>query len=257
MKVATYNVWNEPAHFHLRRPELLETICALDADVIGMQEVPSDFYHEHLAALPQYPYTIFGQYAGEDEGLAILSQYPIQASCFLHEADARSQALHALLKVEERHISFTTLHLPWDSALEKERQICAIDRFLHSMLEQAELFILAGDFNGGLNTSVHRYLTGSQSLNGQEANPYWDELATGWEALSGERVQPTLDLLHNPRWRGKRCAYPPTVMDRIYTLENGCELSLAAHGIFGTKVSDKHGWAPSDHWGVAAQLEIK
>ena len=155
MKIATYNVWNEPDHFHMRRLQLLETISALDADVIGLQEVPADFYHDDLTKLAQYPHHVFGQYRGEDEGLAVLSRHPVQEHGFLHETEERSQALHVLLAVEGLRVSFTTLHLPWDSALEKERQICAIDGYLHHRQGQADLFIFKTSFRHVLKTPRH------------------------------------------------------------------------------------------------------
>lgn len=258
MKIATYNVWNENKSFSGRQNQLLEAIRTVDADVIGLQEVTSDFYENYLAKKAGYPYSVYKGYHNEDEGLAILSKHPIPNSTFLHTADTGyCNALNAVVKLDDRIISFTTLHLPWDSALEKERQICVIDRWLHTHPCDAGLYILAGDFNGGINSSVHRYLVGDQSLNGQEANPSWDELATGWQALSGTPILPTLDTLTNPRWAGSRSAYPPTVMDRIYTLEMAYDIALEDHFLFGTNISPETGYAPSDHYGVAAEITLE
>ena len=162
--------------------------------------------------------------------------------------------MNVLFEVDGKKISFTTLHLPWDSALEKEKQICEIDKFLHEQIQRVGLFILAGDFNGGMGSSVHRYLVGDQSLNGYEANPYWDEFATAYQALAGEEIKPTLDVIHNPRWAGGKSAYPPTVMDRIYTLENWYDISLERLSIFGTDVSKENNLAASDHYGVVAEI---
>ena len=140
--------------------------------------------------------------------------------------------------------------------LEKERQICEVDRYLHSQLSHNGLLIMAGDFNGGMNSSVHRYLVGEQSINGCEANPYWDELVTGYSAISGEPIKATLDTITNPRWAGGKSAYPPTVTDRIYTLEYQYEFSLESLHLFGTVISPKNGLAPSDHYGVVAEIEF-
>ena len=64
-------------------------------------------------------------------------------------------------------------------------------------------------------------------------------------------------LVHNPRWAGKRCVYPPKVMDRIYTLEYGLSMNLEKVEIFGAEVSDETGWAASDHYGVVAEIEME
>lgn len=257
MKIATYNVWNENKGVGDRFEQLVNEINSVDSDIIGLQEVTSYFYETYLVSNKNYPFHIYGKYSDEDEGLAILSKYPILESCFLHnKVYGFSKALSVLLDVEGRKISFTNLHLPWDSALEKERQICVIDKYLHTQLSHNGLLIMVGDFNGGMNSSVHRYLVGEQSINGCEAKPYWDELATGYSAISGEPIKATLDTLTNPRWAGGKSAYPPTVTDRIYTLEYQYEFSLESLHIFGTTISPQNGLAPSDHYGVVAEIEF-
>lgn len=256
MKIATYNVWNESSNLELRKEQLIEEICKVDADVIGLQEVPSGLYWEVFVKELGYPFHVYEQYSGEDEGLAIFSKYPITGSCFLytHEEHANSNALNVLLDVEGRKVSCTNVHLPWDSALQKEKQICAIDKYLHGQLDEAGFFVLMGDFNGGMGSSVHRYLVGDQSLNGCEANPYWNELATAYQAMSEEPIKPTLDVINNPRWFGWKSAYPPTVMDRIYIMEHRYEIDLEWVEIFGTEISPETYWAASDHYGVVAEV---
>lgn len=258
MRIATYNIWNENKGMGNRFDQLVNEINRVDADIIGLQEVTSYFYETYLAPNDNYPFHIYGRYSDEDEGLAILSKFPILQSCFLHSSKEYgfSKALSILLEADDKKISFTNLHLPWDSALEKERQICEIDRYLHTNLDQSGLLILVGDFNGGMNSSIHRYLTGEQSLNGYEANPYWDELATGYSAICGKPIKPTLDTLTNPRWQGWKSAYPPTVTDRIYTMEYLYDISLESLDVFGTTVSPNNGLAPSDHYGVVADIEF-
>ena len=52
----------------------------------------------------------------------------------------------------------------------------------------------------------------------------------------------------------RQSAYPPTVMDRIYTLENWEDISLEKFDIFGTKISEENHLAASDHYGVMAEI---
>ena len=77
MKIATYNIWNDEATLELRAKQILEEIRAVDADVIGMQEVSVEFYHKYLATEAGYVHHAFMQYPGEEEGLAILCRYPL------------------------------------------------------------------------------------------------------------------------------------------------------------------------------------
>lgn len=110
--------------------------------------------------------------------MAILSHYPLKETFFLHTSlqYAESNALNAIIRVGELNISFTNLHLPWDSALRQEKQIAMIDEYIHSQREKADFFILLGDFNGNINSSINRFLLGNQSIEGKESNPYWNDL---------------------------------------------------------------------------------
>lgn len=76
MRIATYNVWNENKGIGNRLEQILKEIRNVGADLIALQEITPEFYREHLSNMPEYPYSEFGKYTGEDEGLAILSKYP-------------------------------------------------------------------------------------------------------------------------------------------------------------------------------------
>lgn len=260
MRIATYNVWNENKGRGDRFDQLIHEITAVDADIIGLQEVTAHFYKTYLTAITQYPYTLYHAYSNEDEGLAISSKYPFTESCFLHTAKehANSNALNVLLEVGTSRFSFTNVHLPWDSAKAKEKQIIAIDAFIHEQHKQkaADYYLLVGDFNGDLNASVHRFLVGDQTLQDAESNPYWQELSSSYAALHNLPLQPTLDFVNNPRWQGKNTVYIPCAIDRIYLMDNWTPRSLQFAGIFATAVSSKNNLAASDHYGVLADLDI-
>lgn len=53
LRVATYNVWNAAEGWDRRAPAIAETLAALDADVIALQEVPAlgDDGHAFVAEL--------------------------------------------------------------------------------------------------------------------------------------------------------------------------------------------------------------
>ena len=257
MRLATYNVWNDKATIDRRLPQLVQEIKAANADVIGLQEVTQPIY-DALAEKLDYMYHRYAMYHGQDEGhgeaegLAIFSKFPIEDAFFLNTSAeyANSDALHVLLRAGGLALSVTNLHLPWDSALAKERQIVAIDRYIKTRTDADER-VLLGDFNCGLTSSVHNYLIGEQTLLGQESKPYWWDLASTYAAVQGIPNRPTLDFQRNPRWTD--CTTEtPLVYDRILISAGGEHLGNV--DLFGTAISPATGLSASDHYGLLADI---
>lgn len=261
MKIATYNVWNENKNIDIRAEQLIKEIDNVDADIIGLQEVSVDFWTKLISNI-KYPHHVYFPYQGQNEGLAFLSKHSIGNQFFLNgsaEYD-NSLALNIIFEVKGISFSVTNVHLPWDSALAKEKQIVAIDKYIHDQKDKAHFFILIGDFNCTLSSSVHHYLLGEQTLLGCEAKPYWNDLATAHAALNGYDIIPTLDFVTNPRWRGKNTNYVPDTCDRIYIMESfnwDYEFKLRNVNVFGKEVSPETGFAPSDHYGLLADVEFE
>ena len=256
MKIATYNIWNDETTLELRTKQIIEEIREVDSDIIGLQEVSAEFYRNHLAAESGYVHHGFMQYPGEDEGLAVLSRYPLifQEALYQREQYANSLAMNVFFMVDGVRFSLTNVHLPWDSVRTREHQILAVDRHLRE--QNADFHILLGDFNGDTGSSVDRYLCGNQTLHGCEANPPWNDIARAYAARCKEVIKPTLDTVNNPRWAGKKSIYTPEVMDRIYIRDHWYETELESVKLFGTEVSKKTGYAASDHYGVVAEVNF-
>lgn len=257
MKIATYNVWYE--NINIRKEQLINELNGIDADIVGLQEVPPNFYEEIINKV-RYPYHAYVSYDTE-MGLAFLSKHTLdeQLSLFENKEYGNSIAHNAIFEENGVVFSVTNVHLPWDSALAKEKQIVAIDRYIHSQRDKAHFFVLLGDFNCTLSSSVHHYLLGDQTLLGCEAKPYWNDLASIHAALNNYSIIPTLDFVSNPRWRGKNTNYVPDTCDRIYVMESfnwDYEFKLCDVNVFGKIVSSKTGYAPSDHYGVLAEVEF-
>ena len=257
MKIATYNIWNDEATLELRAKQIIKEICFVNADIIGLQEVSTAFYNKYLAVDSGYVHHAFMQYPGEEEGLAILSRYPLifLEALYQRENYANSIAMNAFFMVDGMRFSLTNVHLPWNSVAAREHQILAIDRHLKE--QNADFHILLGDFNSDTGSSVDRYLLGDQTLHGCEANPPWNDLASAYAARIGEAVKPTLDTVNNPRWAGKKSIYAPEVMDRIYIRDHWYGTELESVKLFGTAVSEKTGYAASDHYGVVAEVNFR
>jgi len=245
VRIATYNIWNDES-LPRRLPLLIDTIRKTDADIIALQEVPSSVYD---AAAPLYPHSAYAQHPGEDEGLAILSRYPIIRRKWLH---GTADALHVLIDADHKQISLANVHLPWQSILAREKQIVALSNDLGAV--EADHRFLLGDFNGSGESSVHRYLVGDQSLLGSECAPVWIDIAGNFAKLHGIAHPPTLDTIENPRWKGKNALYAPQTMDRIYLRDSWNAGSIDHAAVFGTEIVPQTGLCPSDHYGVLADI---
>lgn len=258
MRIATYNVWNENKGIGGRFNQIVQEIIDVGADTIALQEVTTKFFQDILTQNIGYQYSEFSKYIDEDEGLAILSKYPIETSTFLHSNSeySNSKAQNILFKCGKSRFSITNVHIPCDSAREKEQQIVAIDKFIHKQKEQADYYVLLGDFNSGINSSIHRFLTGEQTINNEESNPYWLDIVGSYTSLYNLPLLPTLDCINNPRWKGKNTIYAPENVDRIYILDNWAPMKFVSAGLFGTAISPINNLSASDHYGVVVDVEF-
>ncbi len=262
MRIATYNVWNENKGVGNRFNQLIEEIRTINADVIALQEITQSFFDNFLVEESGYKYCEFRQYRDENEGLAILSKYPFKHCYFLNTSEEYnySAALNVIFEVGDLRFSFTNIHLPWASAIVKEKQIVAIDKYIHlqEKNDEADFFIMLGDYNGEYNSSIHRYLLGEQTIDGNESNRYWYELISVYCELNHLPIPPTLDFPNNPRWAGSntRTIYSPSTVDRIYMMDNWNDVKLNNVETFGKSISPQTGLCPSDHYGVYADIDF-
>lgn len=262
LRVATYNIWNnirgDGYGQEERAAQILKEIHAVHADVIGLQEVKENFFHKYLCKIPDFSYKLFYPYEEEDEGLAILAHYPLEDSFFLRTSleYGKSNAANVLVNTGKIKISFTDLHLPWDSVKRQEKQITEIDRYIHSRSEKADFFVLAGDFNGNINSSVHRFLLGDQTIDGTESRPYWHELQSGYSVRKNLPLKATLDFINNPRWKGSETVTVPMVADRIYVMESRGNVAMNGLEVFGTEIYEETEMCASDHYGIVAELQF-
>lgn len=255
IRFATYNIWNDDSGQEKRAAQILRELHAVHADVVGLQEVTARFYKDFLCPDTAFPYHTFFGYPGEDEGLAILSRYPFEGGS--SPEFAQGNALNVLFFANGLRFSVTDVHLAWDSVKRQEEQVTAVDRYIHLQEDKADFFVLLGDFNGNINSSVHRYLTGGQTIDGMESHLYWDDLQSAHCARTGAAMTATLDFIRNPRWRGRENISVPMVADRIYVMESWHEVALKDFRIFGTEESAETGMCASDHYGVAAELKFR
>jgi len=259
MKIATYNVWNGRDTIDLRTEQLIHEIIDVDADILGLQEVLPNFW-ETLIKSSGYVYHEYRIIPNRGDGLALLSKYPLENIFFFNESEEfqNSWALYAEFKINEMNFSVTNVHLPWDSILAKEKQIVAVNEYACRQKDHVDFFILLGDFNCSYRSSVHNFLTGEQSLLNHEADPIWNDCAEYHASRSNYIIPPTLDFARNPRWGGKDNKQIPVTCDRIYLMDNAKYFDYGVENvsIFGTSVSHKTEFSPSDHYGVWTKINF-
>lgn len=241
MKIASYNIWDSHAGMPHRMTQIIRELQNTCADILCLQEVADLSTHNILASALKYSHT----YMNEPAGTSILSRYPITPAFSL----AYSTSVYVCT---DTSIFLTNLHLPWESASEREKAIVEIIRECDKCC--ADYTILVGDFNCSENASVHRFLLGEQSLAGCDA--YYFDLAEAWADMTGIPAEPTLNFRKNPRWNGKNTMEKNQRFDRIL-LKNPYPNeypALRKISLFGTSVDPETKLSASDHYGVMGEL---
>ena len=249
MKIASYNIWNSSTKAQ-RLNQIAEEINRINADIIGLQEVSDRNYHDQLLKLCEYQYAVFFSHDGEEEGLSVFSKHPIIESKYLE------CSIIALVKYNDVVINITNLHLDWKSALMREREIIALNNATRK--SDFDYAFMLGDFNCSVNSSVHQDLLGQSSLLGEEANPYWYDLAESYADKTQTYPEITLDVKNNPKWNGVNTIEIDQRFDRIL-LQNTYPKTypvLKNFAVFGKEISEPNGMAPSDHYGICVELNF-
>ncbi len=250
MRIATYNIWNCASSNELRFDQIIGEILKINADVIGLQEVPDKKYHDDLLNKCRFKYGVFLPHSVEGEGLSVFSQYPILHSTYFQ------CAVTALLQLGNTSVSITNLHLDWKSPLKRERDIIALEK--HASSVEADYKLMLGDFNCSVNSGVHQYLLGQSSLLGEEVDMCWYDLADSYSDISQENPENTIDFKNNPRWQGKNTIEKNMRFDRIL-LQNTYPKEfpvLTDCIVFGKDVSPATNMTSSDHYGVYVDIEL-
>jgi endonuclease/exonuclease/phosphatase family metal-dependent hydrolase len=206
LRLVTLNFWGTSAPLARRLDLAVKQLRELSPDVIALQEVrpvagtevegrpacdagagPVTTAHLMAAALgmvARYEVSVRwddevypGAKAGE-EGLAILSRYPIREARSLALPDARlgdaRQLLSASIETPAGPIWVHTTHLHYrlDDGLARERQVLAVDEAIRGVgrgLTDAPQ-LLCGDFNAEPDSDEMRFLRGLTTLGGRRTH---------------------------------------------------------------------------------------
>jgi endonuclease/exonuclease/phosphatase family metal-dependent hydrolase len=256
MKVVTYNIWNSDSYFKIRLEQLCKVLINCNADIIGLQEVRNEEVVDYIKNQCQYKYSLWKKYCDENEGLAILSRYPIIFAETNWESGRNvhnSFVLRVEINYKNKKIGITNLHLDYESVLNRENEIVETDRMIERY-ENSDYELLLGDFNSYPESSVYRYLTGQQSLNNHATN--WHDLHKIYASKIGIKPKVTLDFFNNPRWDNQNVIEIPGRFDYImlkspYPKENPI---LNSVHIIGDQRELQV--TPSDHYAVVCDIDF-
>lgn len=251
MRIATYNIWNSKNGMPHRGRYIVDEIKKIKADIICLQEVCNGEMAENIAIKLGYQYWFFENFNNDEEGLCILSHIPFE-ECVSWLDDVN--AICCSFLYDNKTISVINVHLPWDSVLERERQI--VDIIANIENKQYDYVYMAGDFNCSDSSDVQRFLRGECLLNNSESNPHWFDLALAYAELTNTEAKSTLNFRENPRFT-RNTIETNSRVDRIL-LRNTYPLDppiLNMCAIFGQTIYDDINLSASDHYGVVVEID--
>jgi endonuclease/exonuclease/phosphatase family metal-dependent hydrolase len=264
MRVLQLNIWARSGPYETREPLLKKLFTDLAPDLIALQEVDvaPNGSNQATELLDGLGYEVFydrriGTNRG-DPGIAIASRHPILDRS-VRELGHDGVAIGARIAIGEEALWFAcAVPLSWLPGREGEREdeCIALDEWLTDLAKEDLLPpILAGDFDATPDAASIRFLTGLQSLQGKST--YWaDAFAIAGDgspgytwSTSSSYVQPFAEAVFAQPVHHRRIDYvfvgsPVRWKPRIV---------VRACRVVGT---ENDGAAPSDHYGVVADLEI-
>ncbi len=263
IKVVTLNIWGEQPPLEPRMRGILAGLKALDADVIALQEV-----RQIKGVLPNQAETIaaaldlswhFGiatPWGGGDEGLAILSRFPIvdrlQRELPHATADERRILLGAVLETPAGPFAAFTTHLNYrlHHGNIREDQVVALEDLVASTASELPK-VLMGDFNAVPESDEMRYLRGLHSVRGQRVF-YQDAFERRHPSEPGYTWARANPFTQRLRWlaldRRIDYIYVSAMRKDGRGVVNDCHIVLDE--------PDQDGCFPSDHFGLFAEIQI-
>ncbi|MFO0662334.1 MAG: endonuclease/exonuclease/phosphatase family protein [Polyangiaceae bacterium] len=259
MKFATINIWQKFGPWEERMPRLAEAIGALQADVIGLQEVRVEPDYDQgaiLAKANDYAY-VFGAGYDDNDGLtgnAIFSRFPVKRSHTERlPAGHRIQGrclVFAELETPLGTLPFFTTHLNWelDDGESREAQVRAIAQVVPELAKGCSLpAVLTGDFNAEPDSDEMRYLRGQTSILGPRVYyaDAWIYAGDGGPGVTYSKTNPFGALFREAERR----------IDYIYVREpnRSCGEPIEARVCMTETIRGMH---PTDHYGVLATVRM-
>jgi endonuclease/exonuclease/phosphatase family metal-dependent hydrolase len=265
IRIVTLNLWQEQGPWQERIPLTRERLEALRPDVVCLQEVRQveGKIPNQAATLAEglgldLAYETAQPWGGGDEGLAILSRFPIRARESLAlpttPRESRRICLGAELEAPEGVAWVFTTHLAFrltDGVL-REQQVVALDRFVQERHDRGPLAsILTGDFNAGSDADEIRFMRGLTTLEGHRTY-YQDAFALCNPGVAGYTW-----CRENPYTQELEWLEPDRRLDYVFVTPMNRKGAGRIHGsrLVCTE-PDSKGVRCSDHYGVLAEVTL-
>jgi endonuclease/exonuclease/phosphatase family metal-dependent hydrolase len=163
LRVLTLNIWNITAPLEQRMSLLIAGLNKLRPDIVCLQEVSphpglsrlqSEILAQHCG-FAHHRFSLTGHWEQRDEGLAVLTRYPIArtATVALPEFrdDRHRQVLFAEMEIESHRVLVANTHLAAALIMTEERksQVLALNRAIGDYRKKfaAQAVLVCGDFN--------------------------------------------------------------------------------------------------------------
>jgi maltose 6'-phosphate phosphatase len=251
VRLATFNVWNNNETWSTRREAIANEVLSLNPDIIAFQEAPCVQEIDFISKKVGNHHYSFMKYKDEDEGLAVLSKYPINQ--ISKSNDILNQcAQRVTVEIDGLNIGITNVHLSWKSVLKREEEIIEVTNWI-SKTNHTDYELLCGDFNSSpYFSSIYNFLVGEIAINSIE---------TSWIDLGQSLNSPTLDFRNNS-WLHNRdklnIIRVPVRYDWI--LLKSCfpkrEPELSYINVFANEKTSLQNIFPSDHYGMYVDLNF-
>ena len=245
LHVATLNLRNLADRWDERLPLLLADMAALQPDLMGLQEVVYPLQQDRLlGAAGAAEYHAFRGWAGRPEyGNSILVREPLAAGASerVDLGRNRSATRVPLLLPGGGRLGFVVTHLHHevpDAAIRAEQAAAVID-WLDGRGADADATIVVGDFNADPAEPAYARMVAA-GFRSAYAEANGAEPAVTWPSgLQGPAIDDDGD---------------PGCLDYIWV--RGAVRVVSARLVFDRPAVDDPGLYPSDHFGIAAHVEI-
>ena len=287
LRLVTLNLWGTEAPLDRRLALALRQLAALDPDVVCLQEVRpldgrqgattghwlADRLSRHLLYAPSMRWDdgAFGPGSrGGEEGLAILSRWPLLARRSLRLPEARPtetrQLLSAQLATEAGPIWVHTTHLHYrlDDGNARAAQVIAIDDAIRACGRGNDdpPQLLCGDFNATPDSDEARFLRGLTTLAGRRTHFQDAWLRCHDEPPRGAGPEAGITWSSENRFtRPLRSLDLDRRIDHVYVTtrkKDGRGTVLRCEVVLTERDGDgAHAICASDHFGVLAEVQIE
>jgi endonuclease/exonuclease/phosphatase family metal-dependent hydrolase len=264
MRVIQLNLWARSAPYEARAALLRDEIGALAPDVISLQEVDGidDERNQAAELFGQLGYQVrFDPHPGRKDfewGMAIASRQPL-GPLEVTELPHGGVAIASRVSLDDGELWFcSACPLGWWQTQEVQREdgCLALDAWLTELAAGDQLPpVMAGDFDATPDAASIRFLTGLQSLNGRST--HWvDAFAVAGDGSPGSTWSsdnPFMGPKALPTWA------EPEHHRRIDYVFVGSPFKWPGRIVVRSAavvLKEQGEVAPSDHYGVMADLDI-